>query len=81
VGGLLVFALLVNPASTAFQFLYDLKKIAVASPLIGAATCTAGLVASLFLNWPVGACIVIVSTLCFAFAVLLSPKRRREGVE
>jgi len=81
VGGLLVFALLVNPASTAFQFLYDLKKIAVASPLIGTATCTAGLVVSLFLNWPVGACVVIVSTLCFASAVLLSPKRRRKGGE
>lgn len=77
VGGLLVFALLVNPASTALQLLYDLKKVAVASPLIGASTCAAGLALSLLLNWPVGACITLTSTLCFAASVALSPKRRR----
>ncbi|MEM2210966.1 MAG: metal ABC transporter permease [Nitrososphaerales archaeon] len=77
VGGLLVFALLVNPASTAFQFLHELKKIVILSPLIGAATCAAGLILSLFLNWPVGACIVMISTLCFAISVFLSPKRKR----
>jgi len=81
VGGLLVFALLANPASTAFQLLSDLKKIVILSPIIGIATCIAGLIVSLFLNWPVGACIVIVSTICFAFAVLLSPKRKKGGGE
>lgn len=79
VGGLLVFALIVNPASTSFQILHDLKKIVLLCPIIGVATCIGGLFLSLILNWPVGACIVMVSTVCFAIAVILSPKRRMAG--
>jgi len=81
VGGLLVFALLFNPAATSLQFLYDMKKIIVFSPILGAITCVSGLLLSLILDWPVGSCIVIVSTLMFALAVLFSPKRRRGGEE
>jgi len=81
VGGVLVFALLFNPASTAFQFLLDMKKIILASPIIGASTCVAGLLLSLVLDWPVGSSIVVVSTLTFMIAVIFSPKRRREVSE
>jgi ABC-type Mn2+/Zn2+ transport system permease subunit len=58
-----------------------MKKIALVSPIIGAATCVAGLMFSLFLDLPVGSCIVLVSTFAFALAVLLSPKRKREEVK
>jgi len=78
VGGLLIYALLFNPASSALQFLDDMRKIIVASPLIGVATNLTGLGASLFLDLPVGSCIVLVSTAVFATAVFLSPKRRRK---
>lgn len=78
IGGLLIFALLFNPASTSLQFLYDMKRIVIVSPLIGALTCLLGLIVSLFLDLPVGSCIVLISTLTFALAVLISPKRKRE---
>lgn len=81
VGGLLIFALLFNPASSALQFFHDMKKIVLVSPIIGAATCVAGLMFSLFLDIPVGSCIVLVSTFAFTLAVLLSPKRKREEVK
>jgi ABC-type Mn2+/Zn2+ transport system permease subunit len=77
VGGLLIYALLFNPASSALQFLEDMRKIVIVSPLIGVATNLTGLMASLVLDLPVGSCIVLVSTGLFALTVLLSPKRRR----
>ncbi|MCS7119604.1 MAG: metal ABC transporter permease [Nitrososphaerota archaeon] len=80
VGGLLVYALLFNPAATALQFLDDIRKIIIASPLLGIGTNICGLAASFYLDLPVGSCIVLVSTIIFAYAVLFSPKRmRKEG--
>jgi len=79
VGGLLVFALIVNPTSTAYQFFYDFKKIVVASSLIGIVSCIAGFVLSLFTDFPIGASIVVVSAGGFAASIALSPKRRRGG--
>jgi ABC-type Mn2+/Zn2+ transport system permease subunit len=81
VGGLLIYALLFNPASTALQFSENMRKIIIASPIIGMAATVSGLVASLFFDLPVGSCIVIVSTIFFAIALLLSPKRRRKEVQ
>jgi ABC-type Mn2+/Zn2+ transport system permease subunit len=76
VGGLLIFALLFNPASTALQIFHDIRKVAIASPLIGVASCLLGLLISFTFNWPAGACIVLASTLGFAVSVAFSPKRR-----
>jgi zinc/manganese transport system permease protein len=81
VGGLLVFALLFNPASTALQFLHDMRKIALLAPMIGAVTCLTGFVLSLSLNLPVGSSIVVVSVAAFAVSVLISPKRKRKEVK
>ncbi|MDH5691112.1 MAG: metal ABC transporter permease [Candidatus Bathyarchaeota archaeon] len=78
VGGLLIYALLFNPASTALQFSENMRKVVIASPLIGVVTTVSGLIVSLFFDLPVGSCIVIVSTIVFAIALLLSPKRRRK---
>lgn len=77
IGGLLVFALMINPASTAFQFFSDMRRIILFAPLIGAASAILGLVASFGLDLPVGSSIALVSTLLFGIAVTLSPKRRR----
>jgi len=81
VGGLLVYALLFNPASTALQFLEDMRKVIIVSPIIGVTTNLLGLVASLYLDIPVGSSIVLVSTIVFALSVLVSPKRRRRMME
>lgn len=78
VGGLLIYALLFNPASSALQFLEDMRKIIVVSPLIGIGSNISGLLVSLFLDVPVGSCIVLVSTVIFGITVLLSPKRKRK---
>jgi len=77
VGGLLVFALIVNPTSTAYQFLYDFKKIIIFSPIIGIISCLLGFWLSLMTDFPVGASIVIISALIFAVAIIISPKRRK----
>jgi ABC-type Mn2+/Zn2+ transport system permease subunit len=78
VGGLLIYALLFNPASTVLQFSESMRKVIVYSPLVGMTTTVSGLIVSLFFDLPVGSCIVIVSTIVFAIALLLSPKRRRK---
>ena len=78
VGGLLIYALLFNPASTVLQFSENMRKVVIASPLVGMATTVTGLFVSLFFDLPVGSCIVIVSTIVFVVALLLSPKRKRK---
>lgn len=77
VGGLLVFALIVNPTSTAYQLFFDFKKISLASPVIGVVSCLLGFLVSLEWNLPIGAAIVVVSSLIFAFSILFSPKRKK----
>ncbi len=77
IGGLLVFALIINSASTVYQFSYDIRRIMVASPVMGGLVCLIGLMFSLLLDLPVGSSIVIVSSLVFAAAIVVSPKRRR----
>jgi len=76
VGGLLVYALIINPTSTAYQFFWDFKKIMIFSPVIGMVSCMAGFVFSLETDFPIGASIVIVSALALAFSIAISPKRR-----
>jgi ABC-type Mn2+/Zn2+ transport system permease subunit len=79
VGGLLVFALIINPTSTAYQFFYDFKKIIIVSPIIGVVSCLIGIYMSLATDFPIGASIVIVSALFFAVAITISPKRRKKN--
>jgi len=76
VGGLLIFTLMTNPASTAYQLFYDIKKILIFSPLLGAIFSLFGILLSFCYNLPIGSSIAIVSTLTFLIAAGLSPKRR-----
>jgi len=76
VGGLLIFTLLVNPASAAYQVTYKLKTMFLLSASFGILSCLIGLVFSYFFNVPTGAVIVLASSLIFALAFVLSPKRR-----
>ncbi|KXA88500.1 hypothetical protein AKJ62_05030 [candidate division MSBL1 archaeon SCGC-AAA259D14] len=77
VGGLLVFALIVNTAASANQFTYDIKKIMILSPILGVFCCLSGFLLSLTYNFPVGTTIVIMTALTFTISVLLSKKRKK----
>ncbi len=77
VGGILVFALIINPTSTSYQFFFDFKKIMIFSPIFGIISCLLGFYFSMVFLFPIGASIVIVSSLMFAIAILFSPKRKK----
>jgi manganese/iron transport system permease protein len=77
IGGLLIFSLIVNPPSAAYQLTYRLKTMYLLSALFGVLSCLVGLVVSWLTDAPVGAVIIITSSVVFGVALLLSPKRRR----
>jgi len=77
VGGLLVYALIMNSASTALQLSYDMKKVFFLSPAIGMTSFLAGFALSTTFDWPIGSSIVVASSLLLALAIVFSPKRRR----
>ncbi len=76
VGGLLIYSLLLNPAAAAFQLTFSLKRMFVLAAAFGVVSCWLGLAGSCFWDLPTGASIVIASTLLFAAALAVSPKRR-----
>lgn len=77
VGGLLLFSLLVNPASAANQLSYNLKFLFILSAVFGIISCLGGLVLSYFFNIPTGAVVVLVSTLIYLLSAFFSPKKKR----
>jgi len=76
VGALLVYALIIMPTSTAYQFLYDFKRILYTSPVFGAISAVLGLFLSLATNFPISSAMILVSCVIFFIAVGISPKRR-----
>ncbi len=71
VGGLMLYSLLTNPAVAAMQLARTYRTAVAASMLLGALCAAGGLALSFCLNWPVGASIVLASTLVFASALAL----------
>lgn len=76
VGGLLVFALIINPASSAYQITYNMKKMYILSVSFAVLSGWAGLFFASVFNLPAGASIVIVSSLIFILSIIFSPKRK-----
>jgi len=76
VGGLLIFALLVQPGATALQLTYNLKNFFLISVASGICACVSGLAVSYIFDLPSGASVVLMTTAIFALAYLFSPKRR-----
>ena len=74
VGAILVFAMILIPAATAYQFTYSMKAMILVSALFGIGTSVGGVFLSFYLNLPSGAVIVLLSTALFFLAVALSPK-------
>lgn len=76
VGGLLLFSLLINPASAANQLSYNLRVIFILSAVFGIISCFSGLLLSYFFDIPTGAVVVLSSTIIFLISALFSPKKR-----
>jgi len=75
-GIVLVAALLVTPAATAYQFTNRFGSMMVISACVGVASAIIGLYVSYYFNVASGATIVLVATACFFVAIAVSPKRR-----
>jgi manganese/iron transport system permease protein len=76
VGGLLIFALLIQPGATALQLTYDLRAFFLIAATAGVGACVSGLLISYFFDLPSGASVVVMTTAIFGLAYVFSPKRR-----
>lgn len=75
-GIVLVAALLVTPAATAYQLTNRFGPMMATSACIGIASAVVGIYVSYYLNAASGATIVLTATACFFLAMLFSPRRR-----
>src|SRR6059058_4783645 len=81
VGAILVFAMVLIPASTAYQLTHSLSHMTAYSVGIGISCATGGVILSYLWDLPSGPAIVLLATAVFLLSVLLSPKRlRRAGL-
>lgn len=74
VGIILVVAMLITPAATAYLLTNRLSIMITISAILGALSATIGLYISFVYNWPSGAAIVLVTTAFFIVAFLFSPR-------
>ncbi|TAJ32124.1 MAG: metal ABC transporter permease [Nitrospirae bacterium] len=77
VGAILVFAMILIPASTAYQLTHSLSHMTAYAVVIGVACAVGGVLLSYIWDLPSGPAIVLLATTIFFLSVLLSPKRRR----
>ena len=77
VGELLVLALIILPASTAYQLTRTLRKMIFISVCIGVFSSVAGLVAAFYLDAPTGSTIVIILGVLFFAAFMLRKDSER----
>jgi len=75
VGAILIFALLLIPAATAYQLTSSLRRMMQYSVGIGVLVSVAGVLLSFQFDLPAGPAIVLLATGIFFLAVALSPKR------
>lgn len=75
VGAILVFAMILIPASTAYQLTHSLRTLTWYSVIIGISTAVGGVLLSSAWDVPSGPAIVLLATSVFFVALLLSPKR------
>ncbi|WP_017324047.1 metal ABC transporter permease [Synechococcus sp. PCC 7336] len=75
VGILLVIAMLVGPAMTAYLLVKELHEMMLGGAIVGAIASVAGMYASYYLDIPSGAAIVLVVFSLFFLAFLFSPSQ------
>jgi len=66
IGGLMIFALMTNPAAAAYQICRGHRAVVIVSSAFGMLSAVSGFLFSYYLNLPTGACIVIASVIIFA---------------
>jgi ABC-type Mn2+/Zn2+ transport system permease subunit len=76
IGVILLLALIVTPAATAYQLTYNIRKMVVYSGLIGMVGAFIGFIWAYIQSLAASAMIVVVLTLIFLGSMVLSPKRR-----
>jgi ABC-type Mn2+/Zn2+ transport system permease subunit len=79
VGAILVFAMVLIPASTAYQLTYSLSQLTLYSVIIGVVCAAGGVLLSYLWDLPSGPAIVLLATAIFFFSVFFSPKRFRRS--
>jgi ABC-type Mn2+/Zn2+ transport system permease subunit len=75
VGAILVFAMILIPASTAYQLTHSLTTLTWLSVVIGMTTAVSGVLISATWDVPSGPAIVLLATSVFFLSILFSPKR------
>ncbi|CAJ1195537.1 Manganese transport system membrane protein MntB [Companilactobacillus paralimentarius] len=75
VGIILVVAMLITPAATAFLWTDKLNWMLILSAILGVISSTAGLYFSYTFNWASGPAIVIVAAMLFTLSFIFSPKQ------
>ncbi len=75
VGTILIVAMLITPAATAYLYTNSLKKMLILSSSIGAISSVLGLFIGYTFNIAAGSSIVITSAIIFAVSFLISPKQ------
>jgi ABC-type Mn2+/Zn2+ transport system permease subunit len=80
VGAILVFAMILIPASTAYQLTHSLSTLTWYSILIGITCSVGGVLISSYWDIPSGPAIVLLATVLFFVAVIFSPKRQRQSL-
>ncbi len=81
VGIILVSALIIIPAATAFQIAEDFRLMMILSTIFGVISSIGGLFLSYALNTASGATIVLLATVIFFITAALSPRKRRKRYE
>jgi manganese/iron transport system permease protein len=79
VGGLMIYSLLTNPAAAAYELATTMRAARLLAVALGIVSTLCGFWASYLLNWPTGACIVLVSTALYAVAVCIARRRAHGG--
>ncbi len=77
VGAILVFAMVLIPPSTAYQWTHSLSHLTLLSVVIGTLCATGGVLLSYLWDLPSGPTIVLLATTVFFLSVWRSPKRVR----
>jgi len=80
VGALLVFALIIIPAASAYQFARTIRSMIAISSIFGIAASIGGVLISYYFDLPSGATIVLLASGFFFLSILLSRKRSRFGL-
>lgn len=75
VGIILVVAMLITPAATAFLWTDKLATMLVLAATIGAVASVVGLYFSYTLNWASGPAIVLIAAIIFGISFIISPKQ------